>query len=87
MKTRYNQFRGKRNNYEQQKKEWNEKYPNKDKFENWANTLTKEELELVDAYIKAIQAENKKYLDEVKKACKKSYSKENLQKNIKKIRK
>lgn len=73
--------------YDEFKKEWNEKYPNKDKFENWTNTLSKEELELVDQYIKAMQSKNKEYLDQVKKACKKSYSVENLKKNIKNIRK
>lgn len=77
----------KRRNYEQFKKEWNEKYPNKDKFENWTNTLTKEELELVDEYVKAMQSKNKEYLDKVKKACKKSTTVQNLKKNIKNIRK
>ena len=52
--------------YDEFKKEWKEKYPNKDKFENWTNTLTAEELELVDQYIKAMQSKNKEYLDKVK---------------------
>ena len=76
-----------RNNFESFKEEWTSKYPNKDKFENWTNTLTAEELELVDQYIKAMQSKNKEYLDKVKKACKKSTTAENLKKNIKNIRK
>lgn len=66
--------------------EWSQKYPNKDKFENWANSLTKEQLEMVDEYVKGIQKQNKTYLDEVKKCCKSAISKEDLHKKIKKIR-
>lgn len=66
--------------------EWSQKYPNKDKFENWANSLTKEQLKMVDEYVKGIQKQNKAYLDEVKKCCKSAINKEDLHKKIKKIR-
>ena len=72
--------------YDKFQDEWSQKYPNKDKFENWANTLTKEQLEMVDEYVKGIQKQNKAYLDEVKKCCKSASSKEDLHKKIKKIR-
>ena len=73
--------------YSKFQNEWNQKYPNKDKFENWANSLTKEQLQMVDEYVKGIQKQNKEYLDQVKKCCKSAINKEDLHQKIKKIRK